>query len=214
MVLKTTDPNLRCDGINTRVMKQRYDNLLVIALIGFSVLIGACAPSTNQQQSDSKTTEQLSALEKIKKKIKVDYPSVKHVDPQIVDRWIKESANPPVILDVREPQEYRISHLPGAINLSPAASADQVATTVLKDVAKDHRVVLYCSVGVRSSILAKRLQDAGYTNVQNMNGSIFQWANEDRALESSGGSTTRVHPYNERWGKLLKPEKRAELDNR
>jgi 3-mercaptopyruvate sulfurtransferase SseA len=64
-------------------------------------------------------------------------------------------------------------------------------------------------VGYRSSELATRLQRAGQTNVTNLEGSIFQWANEGRALEASGKPATRVHPYNEKFGRLLKPELRA-----
>lgn len=71
----------------------------------------------------------------------------------------------------------------------------------------------YCSVGYRSGGFAKKLQDAGYTNVQNMSGSIFQWANEGRPIERDGHRVDKVHPYSSTWGKLLKPELRAETSS-
>ena len=49
-------------------------------------------------------------------------------------------------------------------------------------IAKDAPIVTYCSVGYRSGKMAERLQAAGYTNVRNLEGSIFKWANEHRPL--------------------------------
>ena len=44
-----------------------------------------------------------------------------------------------------------------------------------------------------------------------MSGSIFQWANEGYPIERNGEPADKVHPYNARWGKLLKPQLRADL---
>ena len=40
----------------------------------------------------------------------------------------------------------------------------------------------YCAVGYRSAEMATQLRAAGFTNVRNLEGSIFQWANEHRPL--------------------------------
>jgi hypothetical protein len=71
--------------------------------------------------------------------------------------------------------------------------------------------VTYCSVGYRSGAFAQKLQDAGYTHVQNMGGSIFEWANEGYSIEHDGHRADKVHPYNSVWGKLLKPGLRAQV---
>ena len=42
-----------------------------------------------------------------------------------------------------------------------------------------------------------------------MSGSIFEWANEGRPVERNGERVDKVHPYNGTWGKLLKPQLRA-----
>jgi hypothetical protein len=42
-----------------------------------------------------------------------------------------------------------------------------------------------------------------YTNVQNMVGGIFEWANEGRPLKDSNGLTKNVHAYNQVWGKWV-----------
>jgi hypothetical protein len=55
----------------------------------------------------------------------------------------------------------------------------------------------------------ERLQAAGLVQVMNLEGSIFGWANEDRPLEKDGQPATKVHPYDKRYGQMLKPERRA-----
>jgi hypothetical protein len=48
--------------------------------------------------------------------------------------------------------------------------------------------------------------ESGRANVFNLQGSIFQWANDGRALIANDRVVHVVHPYNERWGVLLNPE--------
>ncbi len=69
--------------------------------------------------------------------------------------------------------------------------------------------MLYCSVGMRSSKAAATLVRSGRANVFNLQGSIFQWANEGRTLVANGRAVHVVHPYNERWGVLLNPQLHA-----
>ena len=88
----------------------------------------------------------------------------------------------PALLDVRTEAEFAVSHLPGALRIDPDASPAQVVAAIRPNTA----VVVYCSVGYRSSQLAKRLQKAGVAGVSNLDGSIFQWANEGRLLHKAG----------------------------
>lgn len=116
-------------------------------------------------------------------------------------------ARPPcLLLDIRESQEYALSHIPGARQLSPA----QVAAFAQEPQARlnlEQLIVVYCSVGVRSGRAAQALMAAGFTQVKNLSGAIFQWANEGRALE--GG--THVHPFDAVWGLQLIESRRAVL---
>jgi hypothetical protein len=59
--------------------------------------------------------------------------------------------------------------------------------------------------------MATRLRAAGFNHVQNLEGSIFQWANERRPLVRDGTRVTRVHPYSKFWGRLLADGVRAPL---
>jgi rhodanese-related sulfurtransferase len=104
-------------------------------------------------------------------------------------------------MDVRSPAEFAFSHLPGALN---AESKAEIAALV-KIIPTNRVVVLYCSVGVRSSKAANALLAAGRTHVFNLQGSIFQWANEGRSVVRDGRPVSEVHPYNEHWGRLLAP---------
>lgn len=132
------------------------------------------------------------------------FPDVKHIDTVAVKDLIAKEASVQII-DVREPDEFGTSHIPGAINVPPETPDDEL----LAKVRADGPVIVYCSVGWRSSILARRLQSAGRTNVSNYAGSIFAWANAEQPLQSEAGTARTVHPYDRHWGRYLKPEHRA-----
>ena len=78
----------------------------------------------------------------------------------------------------------------------------------IKEIAKDAKIVTYCSVGYRSERIGEKLQKAGFTDVSNLKGSIFKWVNEGNALEDKDGNTTdKVHGFNKDWGKWVKGDK-------
>ena len=135
-------------------------------------------------------------LDSIKREIRDEFPDVRRVSTEELASWM---VAPPVLLDVRAAEEYDVSHVHGAV-LAPKLTA---AIEALAGVEKDHPIVVYCSVGYRSSALAEKLQKKGYTNVFNLEGSIFKWANEDRPVFAGGVRVYQVHPYNHRWGTLL-----------
>lgn len=146
------------------------------------------------------------ALEAMKQLVRSKFPKVRQLSTEELARWLTDTNQPaPVLLDVRKPEEFAVSHLPGATRVEPSAKAAEVVATL----PTNRTAVVYCSVGYRSSELATRLLEAGFTNVCNLEGSIFQWANENRPLVKDGKPATTVHGYNETFGKLLKPERRA-----
>ena len=116
-----------------------------------------------------------------------------------------------VLLDAREPAEYAVSHLAGARHIDPDASAADLAAA-LADTDRQREVVVYCAVGVRSATVARRLRAAGFRRVANLDGSIFRWANEGRPVVRDGRQVREVHPYSAAWGRLLDPERRADVE--
>lgn len=118
---------------------------------------------------------------------------------ELARRMAEGDASVPLLIDVRTRQEYQVSHLPGAV----WGEGPRQLENILKERTKHDVIVLYCSVGVRSSRAAARLIKSGYRRVFNLQGSIFQWANERRPVLRDGKPVDVVHPYDERWGVLL-----------
>ena len=147
-------------------------------------------------------------METLLSKIRIDYPEVRQGSPETLAAWQDDPERTlPLLFDEREQEEFSVSHLPGA---KRARTAEE-ALALLKTVKKDQPIVVYCSVGVRSSRLAVHLQEQGFTQVYNLEGSIFAWANQNRPLTDKRGKTTLVHPYDSEWGLYLKEESRAPL---
>ncbi len=107
-----------------------------------------------------------------------------------------------VLLDTRKEEEYKVSHLENARwvgyrNVNLSAIQQQIAD-------KNTPIIVYCSVGVRSENVGETLQKAGYTNVKNLYGGIFQWVNEGKPIVNSNAQKTdSVHAYSKHWGNLL-----------
>lgn len=117
-----------------------------------------------------------------------------------------EGEAPPLLLDVRKPEEFAVSRIPGAVNLDP--DADPAAA--LAELSRARPVIVYCSVGWRSAEMARRMAAAGFRDVTNMEGSIFQWVADGRPLvDAEGKPTERVHAFGPPWNWLVSPDHRA-----
>ena len=166
-----------------------------------AILFAACAkPQPVANNSDP--------LQEIKHTVRNKFPSVTQLSTNDYDAWMKDpTRKKPLLLDARKPEEFSVSHLRYAINVAD----DPQIVEALKSYPKDSPIVAYCSVGYRSSMLVEKLKAQGYENVVNLEGSIFQWANEGRPIFQNEQPTNQVHPYDKKWGELLKPELRAPL---
>ncbi len=130
--------------------------------------------------------------------IRAEFPAVRHVSTAELASWLRRGDSP-ILIDAREPKEYAVSHLDGARRASTEAEAAQI----LREADLETPVVVYCSVGYRSSALARDIEALGFTRVFNLEGSIFRWANEGRPVYRAGEEVEQVHPYDEEWGLLL-----------
>ena len=139
-------------------------------------------------------------LEKIKAIARAADPEVRQLGTgdlsELLERIDRASL---LLVDVRAPAEFAVSHLRDAVNLQ---TTDQIARAAKERNAA--KTILYCSVGFRSSRLAHGLMQDGMGNVFNLEGSIFQWANEGRAIYQGEHPARHVHPYGARWAGLLK----------
>lgn len=82
--------------------------------------------------------------------------------------------NADLLLDVRDADEYRASHIPGAVNVSRG----MLEFKFTNDPAFENRqmkIVLYCKTSGRAALSAKALKDMGYMNVLSIEGGFDGW---------------------------------------
>ena len=131
--------------------------------------------------------------------IRWKFPQVKQLSTCKLVTWLQQKDLPQLLLlDARTPEEYQVSHLENA-QLAPA-NLQELETTATTEMP----IVVYCSVGYRSSKLAQKLQQAGYEQVFNLEGSIFRWMNEGRSVYREGKVVQQIHPYNQFWKWFLR----------
>ena len=136
--------------------------------------------------------------------IRLKFPEIEQLSTEELAAWLnnKNQVNP-ILLDARTLAEYQVSHLPNAI----------IVPHDLEDLARKNidyltPIVVYCSVGYRSSAIARRLKSLGYKSVFNLSGSIFRWVNQNRPVYRQGKPADRVHPYGKLWQVLLESNKK------
>ena len=108
-----------------------------------------------------------------------------------------------IFLDTRKKEEFEVSHLKNAIWVGYDNFDEENVTTLISE--KETPIIVYCSIGVRSEDIGEKLQKAGYANVTNLYGGIFEWKNQGKAVYNRNAmETDSVHAYDKQWGKLLK----------
>jgi rhodanese-related sulfurtransferase len=134
----------------------------------------------------------------LKAQIRDEFPGVEHISIVEFDQRLQDSETPILIVDVRKPEEFAVSHLPQAVNLE-----DADAILALAQQQEIEEIVLYCSVGYRSAKMAQTLEQEGWNGVVNLEGSIFEWANSGRSVFLGDQEVSQVHPFDPFWGQLL-----------
>ena len=77
------------------------------------------------------------------------------------------------LLDVREPNEFKIGRIPGS-TLIPLGEVPQR----VNEIPRDKEIVVHCKMGGRSAKAAAFLRTQGYTNVKNLKGGILDWSDK------------------------------------
>lgn len=141
---------------------------------------------------------QAETLREVSRSIAEAYPEVPVIPASDLARRLA-SGDAIILLDVRNESEYAVSHIPGAVRIDPGANLRGIER-VTGSLQPDDTIVLYCSVGYRSSRLGRRLLKAlgpgRSVELFSLEGGIFQWHNEFRPLEDEAGATHLVHPFN------------------
>ena len=104
-----------------------------------------------------------------------------------------------LFLDAREQKEYDTSYIENAVWIG----YNDFDIKRVGAISKDTKIVVYCSVGYRSEKITKKLSKAGYTDVSNLYGGIFEWVNQGNKVYGTAGETDNVHTFNKKWSKWL-----------
>ncbi|ARF78817.1 adenylyltransferase/sulfurtransferase MoeZ [Kitasatospora aureofaciens] len=79
------------------------------------------------------------------------------------------------LIDVREPGEYEIVNIPGAV-LIP--KNEFLMGDALEKLPQDKKIVLHCKSGVRSAEVLAVVKAAGFANAVHLGGGVLGWVNQ------------------------------------
>src|ERR671912_1289092 len=99
--------------------------------------------------------------------------SVKQLEQMLGER--DEGGRDFVLVDVREPNEYEINHIPGAV-LIP--KGEFLNGNALAQLPSDKQVVMHCKSGVRSAETLAIVKGAGYADAVHVGGGVVAWVNQ------------------------------------
>lgn len=170
--------------------------------LAFALTLGACRAQAPPADRPPLVNPALAA--KLEGLLRYDVPLV---GADSLATLLADSADV-LLLDAREPAEYAVAHLPSAVQFPPGGPLPAWTDTV----ARDRPVVVYCSVGYRSENVGRRLREAGFTDVANLYGSLFDWVERGLPVVDAAGRPTReIHTYNRRWGRLVTRDSLAKV---
>jgi rhodanese-related sulfurtransferase len=145
---------------------KRYFSLPLLAML----ICLLCLPSVNfAQQADTTAMPQIKTMTTDEM-----VAEAKKFAPQITPETAKQQIDNGsyIILDVREPNEFKQGHIPAAINIPRGLLEFKIAESVPN---KDANIITYCKVGGRGALAAMTLKILGYKNVENIAGGWEAW---------------------------------------
>jgi adenylyltransferase/sulfurtransferase len=95
-----------------------------------------------------------------------------------LEHWLKERDEGQrdfVLIDVREPNEYEINKIPGAVLLP---KGDFLNGSAIGQLPQDKQVVLHCKTGVRSAEVLAILKGAGFSDAVHVGGGVSAWVSQ------------------------------------
>ncbi|WOD42482.1 rhodanese-like domain-containing protein [Hwangdonia lutea] len=104
---------------------------------------------------------------------KSEKSEAKVVSPQEVQALIQ--LNNVQLIDVRTPKEFKEGHIKDAQNIDFLSST---FTEDIKTLDKEKPIIVYCRSGRRSANSTKKLQEAGFTEIYDLEGGILKWEQE------------------------------------
>lgn len=117
----------------------------------------------------------------------------------------------PLIIDVREPDEFDAMHIEASINiprgiLESACEFDYEETEPELAKARDKEVIVVCRSGRRSALAALVMQEMGYGNVISLKTGLRGWNEFEQAMIDKDGNTIDIDDADENFTAKLRPE--------
>jgi sodium/bile acid cotransporter 7 len=132
--------------------------------------------------------QKLDKIEKLYMHYKEKFPEVPDVTPR--EAMELTTTGKVIFIDVRGPNEQRVSRLPGAI------TADFFLED--PDRYRDYIKIGYCTIGYRSGIFAQELHQRGIP-VYNLRGGLLAWVHAGGKVYAGAEETKRIHVYGPEW---------------
>jgi rhodanese-related sulfurtransferase len=96
------------------------------------------------------------------------WPTERISAPEVAEELA--SADPPLLVDIRNPREWAAKHIDGSVNVPLNHLQERIA-----EIPRDRRIAVHCAGGYRSSIAASILHQYGITNLIEMAGGLAAW---------------------------------------
>ncbi|ARN70223.1 hypothetical protein BST91_00375 [Nonlabens tegetincola] len=120
--------------------------------------------------------------------------------PYITVDTLSNNLSDYILLDTRTRAEFEVSHLPNAIWVGQFFKSSRI-----ENLDKSQKVVVYCSIGVRSENYGEKLLEQGFKTVYNLQGGLFTWFDTGyKVVDLNGNTTHKVHTYSKKWSDYIK----------
>ncbi len=136
--------------------------------------------------------------------------SVEEIFPWDLEEEL-QSANKPLLLDIREPQEFQAMHIKDSINV-PRGILEQSCEWDFEETipelvrARDKPIVVICRSGNRSVLAAYTLQQLSYQNVKSLKTGLKGWADYELPLVDKNNQPVDIENADEYFASKVKPE--------
>lgn len=93
-----------------------------------------------------------------------------------------------LVLDVREPAEFALGALPGAVNIPRGVLEFKIDGHPAFQNRRDADILVYCQTGGRSALATEALKKLGYENAVSLAGGFKSWQESGQTVESPSAS--------------------------
>lgn len=137
---------------------------------------------------------------------------VQEIMPWDLSRMLAAGGRP-FLLDVREPSEFAMLHIPGSINvprgvLEQSCEWDYDETVPELAAGRDREIVVICRSGKRSVLAADTMLRMGFTNIASLKTGVRGWNDFEQPMEDAAGNAIDADAGDELLGPRVRPEQR------